>query len=307
MEVRRALASLPLPDGGTVATIGFFDGVHRGHAAVFRRTVEAAANRGLVPVAVTFDRHPRAILTPGNEPALLTTLERKTALIRDLGVGVLVVLEFSDAFSRWPPREFVDRVLVEGLGVQHVAVGRNFRFGHEAAGNLALLAELGSVRGFSSEGVEILEIDGRAVSSSSIRRDVADGHLEWPTQALGRRYVLDGTVTTGAGRGRGLGFPTANLDVPLGMLLPGQGVYAGKAHVEDQSFVAAINVGTNPTFGGDPLHVEAFLLDFDGDLSGRPIAVEFWARLRDELRFASVSDLTRQIALDVDRTRALVA
>lgn len=307
MDVVRGLHSLPLPGGPTAVTIGFFDGVHRGHQAVFRRTVEAAEARGLVPVAVTFDRHPREILTPGAEPPLLTTLDRKASLIAGCGIGALIVLEFTGEFSRWPPEDFVRRVLVEGVHAQHAVVGSNFTFGYRAMGNLAVLSEIGAADGFSVEAVSLLKIGGEPVSSSTIREALAKGDLEWPTEALGRKYVLDGVVTTGAGRGRGLGYPTANLEVPSRMLLPGEGVYAGKAHVEEGSFVAAINVGTNPTFGGEPLHAEAFLLDFEGDLIRAPMALEFWERLRDETRFDSAEDLARQIKDDVERTRALVA
>jgi riboflavin kinase / FMN adenylyltransferase len=307
MDLVHGIDSLPLPDGPAAVTIGFFDGVHRGHQAVFRRTVEVAGTRGLVPVAITFDRHPREVLTPGNVPPLLTTLERKASLIAQTGIQILVVLEFTEEFSHWPPEDFVTRVLVEGVHAGHAVVGSNFTFGYKARGNLAMLTDLGAAHGFSVEGVSLLEIDGRPVSSSSIRAALSNGDLEWPTEALGRRYVLDGVVTSGAGRGRGLGFPTANLDVPPRILLPAEGVYAGKALVDGGSYVAAINVGTNPTFGGEPLHAEAFLLDFEGDLIGRPMGLEFWERLRDEARFEAPEDLARQIKEDVERTRALVS
>lgn len=303
----QGVASLLLASGPTAVTVGFFDGVHRGHQAVLGRTVQVAADRGLVPVAITFDRHPREILTPADVPLLLTTLERKADLIAALGFEVLVVLEFTKEFSRWSPEEFVMRILVDGLRAAHACVGSNFTFGHKAAGNLATLAELGRSHGFSVEGVDLVQLNGRPVSSSSIRAALGRGRLEWPAEALGRRYVVDGAVTPGAGRGAGLGFPTANLKVPARVLLPGEGVYAGKAHVGDDSHVAAINVGTNPTFGGEPLHLEAFLLDFEGDLQDSAMAIEFWTRLRDEVRFESADELARQISQDVERTRALVS
>jgi riboflavin kinase/FMN adenylyltransferase len=306
MDLVRGMGSFPLRSGPAAVTIGFFDGVHRGHQAVLRRTVNVAAARGLRPVAVTFDRHPREVLDPGAEPPLLTTLERKASLIGELGIETLIVLDFTDDFSRWPPQDFVERVLVAGVRAEHAVVGSNFTFGFKATGNLAVLTKLGVAHGFSVEAVSLLKLDGRPVSSSSIREAVAAGDIEWPTLALGRRYVLDGVVTTGAGRGKGLGFPTANLAVPSRMLLPGEGVYAGRAYIGAGSFPAAINIGTNPTFGGEPLHAEAFLLDFDGDLNGQPLALEFWERLRDETRFDSSEDLTRQIKEDVERTRALV-
>jgi riboflavin kinase/FMN adenylyltransferase len=307
MEVLHGVEGLPLGRGPTAVTIGFFDGVHRGHQTVIRRTVDVAGTRGFTSVAITFDRHPREILTPGKEPPLLTTLDRKAALIADIGVEVLLVLTFDLDFSTWPPEDFVRRVLVDGLNAGHTVVGSNFTFGHKALGNLATLSDLGAAWGFTTEGVALLKLDGRPVSSSSVREALAAGDLDWPTLGLGRRYVVDGVVTSGAGRGAGLGVPTANLDVPPRMLLPAEGVYAGKAQTERGTFVAAVNVGTNPTFGGEPLHAEAFLLDFEGELRGQPIALEFWARLRDETRFDSPEDLVRQIRQDVERTRALVS
>jgi riboflavin kinase / FMN adenylyltransferase len=166
---------------------------------------------------------------------------------------------------------------------------------------------LGRPYGLSAEGVELVRIDGRPVSSSSIRDALAAGDLAWPQTALGRRFVLDGAVVAGHGRGRGLGFPTANLRTWPRLLLPGQGIYAGVAEIDTERHVAAIDVGTNPTFGVEPLHVEAFLLDYEGgDLQGGPLAVEFWARLRDETRFDSVEELVVAIGRDVERTREIV-
>jgi len=291
----------------TSVTIGFFDGVHRGHQAVIGRTVDVAGQRGLTPVAVTFDRHPRETYAPGTEPPLLTTLERKSGLITGLGVEGLLVLEFTHELAAWPPQEFVDRVLVDTLHASYAAVGSNFTFGHKAMGTLTTLAELGAARGFDVEGMSLMRVGGRVVSSSEVRTAIGEGELEWPTEALGRRFVLDGRVTVGAGRGGGMGWPTANLEVPSRMLLPGEGVYAGRAILNSgDAYAAAINVGTNPTFGSEPLHVEAYLLDFDGDLRGEDVAIEFWARLRDEQRFDSPEDLSAQTAEDVGRTRAVV-
>jgi riboflavin kinase / FMN adenylyltransferase len=306
MEIREGLDGLPRDGRRSVVTIGFFDGVHRGHRSVFARTVEAARERGARSVAVTFDRHPREVLTPGSEPRLLTTTERKAELIAESGIDELVVLEFTPEFSGWPAERFVDRVLVEGLAATHIAVGGNFTFGHRAAGNVALLRALGPSRGFTVEEVPLLRIDGRVVSSSSIREALAQGDLAWPTTALGRPHNVDGVVVSGAGRGHGLGYPTANLRAFPRLLLPKVGIYAGRARTHEGAHVAAISVGTNPTFGSEPLHVEAFLLDFDGDLVGDAISVEFVARLRDEERFDTPEALVHAIADDVRRTRDLV-
>jgi riboflavin kinase/FMN adenylyltransferase len=306
METIRGIQALPIATGGSVVTVGFFDGVHRGHQAVIGRAVHAAKERGLRAVAVTFDRHPREVFSPGREPRLLTTLERKTELIAALGVDTLAVLEFTEEFSRWPPEGFVGRILVRGLHAHHVVVGENFTFGFRAAGTLAVLGELGRERGFSVESLELLRSGDRVVSSSSIREALIEGDLEWPREALGRRFILEGRVVRGAGRGVDLGWPTANLQTLPRLLLPGQGVYAGRARVDGLWHRAAVNVGTNPTFGQEPVHVEAYLLDVDEDLLGRPLSIEFWARLRDEVRFESRDALAAQIGDDVQRTRELV-
>lgn len=306
MRILQGTRSLPVEEPASV-TIGVFDGVHAGHRAVIGRAVEVARERDLRSVAVTFDRHPLETLSPGKTPKLLTTPRRKAELIDALGVDVLFVLEFTEEVSRWSPEDFVDRVLVRGLRARHVAVGASFTFGHRAAGTVAKLAELGIRHGFTAEGLETVLVDSRRVSSSSIRDALSAGDLEWPELALGRRYAVEGAVVPGAGRGRDLGFPTANLRTPDGILLPGRGVYAGRATAGDTSWPAAINIGVNPTFGREPLHLEAYLLGFDGDLTGAVLAVEFWARLRDEVRFDGPAELGRQIARDVEATRRLVA
>jgi riboflavin kinase / FMN adenylyltransferase len=308
MDIVRGLQNLPLPDGPSVVTIGFFDGVHLGHQDVIRRTVVAAEERDARGVAVTFDRHPREILTPGEEPRLLTTVERKASLIEACGVDVLVVLEFTKGFSQISAEDFVRDVLGGGLHAVHARVGADFTFGHRAAGNVGTLREVGAPLGMTADEVELFTIEGRVVSSSSIREALAAGDLAWPRTAIGRRYAVDGEVVSGAGRGKGLGYPTANLRTWPRLLLPGQGIYAGVAELEDGSrFVAAIDVGTNPTFGTEPLHVEAFLLDFpDDELRGDSLTVEFWERLRDEVKFDSIDDLVAAIADDVERTRTIV-
>ena len=306
MDVVRGIDALPRGRGPAAVTIGFFDGVHLGHRRVIGRTVEIARGRGLSSVAVTFDRHPREVFSPGREPRLLTTLERKADLISGTGVDTLVVLEFTDEFSRWTAEEFVDRVLVDGLVTRHVVVGENFTFGFRAAGTVPVLRAMGAAQGFEVEGIGLMTLPGGVVSSTSIRQALTEGDLVWPETALGRRFVLDGRVVRGAGRGTGLGWPTANLQTLPRLLLPGEGVYAGRAMHRDTGYRAAINVGTNPTFGQEPVHLEAFLLDFEGDLEGEPLAIEFWARLRDEVRFDSAEALSRQIGEDVERTRELV-
>ena len=308
MEIVRGLDALPLSDGPSVVTVGFFDGVHLGHQQVLRRTVEAAKERRARSVAVTFDRHPREILTPGSEPRLLTTVERKAALIDGCGIDALVVLAFTPELSEVTAEDFARDVLVAGLHAVHARVGANFTFGHKAAGTVETLASVGSPLGMSADEVELFTIEDRVLSSSSIRESLSVGDLAWPHMALGRRFTVDGEVVSGAGRGKGLGYPTANLRTWPRLLLPGQGIYAGVAELFDGSrYAAAIDVGTNPTFGVEPLHVEAFLLDFpEEELRGQQLSVGFWERLRDEVRFDSVGELVAAITDDVDRTRAVV-
>ena len=307
MERLDGLDALPLAAPRSVVTVGFFDGVHLGHQRVLGTTVARARERGVPAVAVTFDRHPREVLTPGREPRLLTTVERKASVIERLGVDTLLVLPFTSGFSTWPAERFMADVLRDGVHAEHCVMGANFTFGHKAKGNVELLIASGTSYGFTAERVELHEIGGRVVSSSSVREALAEGDLVWPRTALGRRAVLDGEVVSGAGRGQGLGFPTANLRTWPRLLLPKQGIYAGRAQVDGAWHLAAIDVGTNPTFGTEPLHVEAYLLDFDGDLVGRPLAIEFWAYLRDEVRFDNEAELVAAIDDDVRRTRELVS
>ena len=306
MEIVRGLDALPLAGGPAVATVGFFDGVHRGHQAVLGTIVDRARSRGIRSVAITFDRHPREVLSPGNEPRLLTTVERKARSIAELGVDALVVLEFDRDFSLMPADVFVRDVLAGGVHAVHAAMGSNFTFGFKALGTMEALPVLGAPFGLTAETVGLVALDGRTVSSTSIREALSAGDLEWPQTALGRRFVLDGEVVTGHGRGRGLGYPTANLRTWPRLLLPGPGIYAGVAEHGGRRYRAALDVGTNPTFGVEPLHVESFLVGFEGDLPGEPLAIEFWSRLRDEVRYDRVDALVTAIGLDVARTLELI-
>jgi riboflavin kinase/FMN adenylyltransferase len=304
MQVLHGAGALPLDHAPSVVTVGFFDGVHLGHQAVFRRVVAEAASRGVRSVAITFDRHPREVLSPGDQPRLLTTVERKASLIEAAGIDVLLVLPFDRDFSLIPAEVFVADTLIAGVHAEHAAMGANFTFGFKALGTMRTLPDLGAPFGLTAEAVPLVKIDGRTVSSTSIRDALAEGDLAWPLEALGRRFVLDGEVVTGHGRGKGLGYPTANLRTWPRLLLPGQGIYAGVAEHRGRRYRTALDVGTNPTFGVEPLHVEAFLLDFDGpDLPGEPLAIEFWARLRDEERYEDIEALVAAIEADVERSR----
>jgi riboflavin kinase/FMN adenylyltransferase len=264
--------------------IGTFDGMHRGH----RRVIEAAKAAGLPTTVVTFDPHPRIAL--GNQVELLTTLERRSELLRELGVDVHVV-PFTSDLSLQTPEEFAESVL-RPLGTTVVAAGENFRFGRGRSGDLDTLADLG----FEARPVPLVE----GVSSSRIRRLLAAGEIEGAAQLLGRAPEVEGTVVAGDARGGTLGYPTANLAVPPGLLVPAYGIYAGQ--VGDHR--AAISIGVNPHYGGQERRVEAFLLDFEGDLYGERLIVELWRRLRGERAFESEQDLIDQIGRDVAEARA---
>ena len=264
--------------------IGTFDGVHRGH----RRVIEAAKAAGLPTTVVTFDPHPRIAL--GNQVDLLTTLARRLELLGQLGVDVHVV-PFTSDLSLQTPEEFAESIL-RPMGTKVVAAGENFRFGHRRAGDLDTLAALG----FDVRRVPLVE----GVSSSRIRQLLAAGEIEGAAQLLGRPPEVEGTVVAGDARGGTLGYPTANLAVPGELVVPAYGIYAGRAG----GHRAAISIGVNPHYGGQERRVEAFLLDFEGDLYGQRLIVELWQRLRGEQAFDSEQELIDQIGRDVAATRA---
>ena len=292
----------------SVVCIGFFDGVHRGHRALLHRTRGKASDLGVRSVVVTFDRHPMEVVRPGSQPPLLMTLRRRLRTLADADVDLVVALPFDDELRHRSAEDFVEHVLVERLQARHVVVGADFRFGHGARGDVALLAEVGPSRGFASEGVTLLELDGTVISSTAIRAAVEAGAVERAAAMLGRPHVLDGHVVRGDRRGAGLGFPTANLHVDARVAVPRAGVYAGRFTLPDgTSHDCATSVGTNPTFDGTERRVEAFLLDYEGDLYGVEAAVDFRHRLRDEERFPSVDALVAQMAEDVAEARSLLA
>lgn len=303
--------ALEPPPEGSVVTVGTFDGLHLGHRGLVTRTIDAARGLGARSAVLTWDRHPAATLRPEQLPTLLSSAARKVELIEASGVDVLALLPFDSELSQLPPEDFVRRVLVEGLGVRAVLVGHDWRFGHKARGNVELLQTLGESLGFSVHGVDLQTVGGEPVTSSRVRRAIKAGDFGLARVLLGRPFDLDGRVIHGAGRGHDLGFPTANLEVDPALARPPRGVYAGLAHVGDVTRPAAINVGVNPTFGGDPdsspVTIEPYLLDFSSDLYDQTIRIEFWERLRDEERFDSVEALVAQMKRDVEQTRALVA
>lgn len=304
------LDALAAPEEGSAVTIGTFDGVHLGHRTLIAQTIEEAGRLGASSVAVTWDRHPNATLRPERTPPLLASAARKVELLGESGLDMVAVIPFDHELSQWSPERFVEDVLVRGLGVRSIYVGHDWRFGHRAKGDVALLARLGERFGFDVHGARLAQVGEAAVSSSRIRRAVEDGDMEEARTLLGRPFDVDGVVVGGDHRGKSLGYPTANLEVDPALVRSPMGVYAGVAHAGENSKAAAISVGVNPTFGGDaattPHRIEAYLLDFEGDLYRQTVRLEFWKRLRDELKFGSVDDLIAQMAADVAETKALV-
>ncbi len=300
----------------TAVTIGTFDGVHRGHQALLRRTREVAGD--LPVVAVTFDPHPVAVFAPDRVPPRLTSLQRRIELLHEPAPGVrgadhVRVLDFDRAMAGWSPEEFVERVVVEELRARHVVVGENFTFGARAAGTTETLRDLCARHGCDASAFTLVGdghgADGVPWSSTRVRALVADARLEEAAELLGRPHEVDGVVTPGDQRGRDLGFPTANVPVQADYCVPPDGVYAGRLLTGDADYPAAISVGTNPTFAGTERRVESYVMDHghDLDLYGRPVRVQLVSHLRPMVAYRGVDALVEQMHVDVEQARAALA
>lgn len=307
MEVLRLESLVPVGLKAPAVTVGNFDGVHLGHRALVEAVVAEARSTGGEAVALTFDPHPSRVLAPERAPATLMTIGQRAEVLGALGLDRLAVLPFTRELSHEPPDAFARRVLVEALGARAVVVGFNFRFGRGRAGDAAALEACGRRLGFSVKALPPVLHEGAPVSSSRVREALGRGAVEAARALLGRRYFVDGAVVQGLGRGRGLGIPTANLD-PLNEILPGGGVYACLCRIGGDAArrPGVVNVGRRPTFGGGAVLLEAHLLDFDGDLYGRTLRVEFEARLRDEERFPDAAALLRRIRDDIEAARRVL-
>jgi riboflavin kinase/FMN adenylyltransferase len=293
-----------------VITIGAYDGVHRGHQAVIAQVRNEAARLGCRSIVVTFDRHPASVVRPESAPKLLTDIDQKMAALAATGVDATFVARFDADAAQEDPAEFVRRVLVQKLRAQLIVVGEDFHFGYKRGGNVALLRELGKEHDFEVVPVQLIaRPDGVAepVSSTSIRRALAGGQVEVAANLLGRPFSVSGVVVHGDKRGRTIGFPTANIEVPNAMCLPADGVYSGIVQRADGStYVCAINLGRRPTFFEHADHslLEAHLLDFDGDLYGERVSVTFEHFLRSERKFEGLESIKTQLQLDVAAARA---
>ncbi len=317
MQRWRGLEATPADLGRTVVTLGMYDGVHRGHQALIGAAVARARAMRRPCLLLTFDPHPAEVVRPGSHPAILTSMDRKAELVAGLGVDAMCVLPFTADFMRLPPETFTHTVLVEHLHAAQVVVGENFTYGHKAAGNVTTLAVEGRRFGFAVEGVPLAEdsSDGGdvTISSTYVRACVAAGDMQSAARALGRPHRVDGVVVRGDRRGRELGYPTANVESPPFTAIPADGVYAGHLVTRDarsgasrERFPAAISVGTNPTFQGSRRTVEAYVLDYDDDLYGEHVGVEFVHRLRAMAAFDDVDGLLAAMAKDVEDTRQIL-
>lgn len=291
---------------GSVVTIGNFDGVHRGHAEMFRRLASRSAQLGLPSVVVTFEPHPLVFLAPESAPPLITTFEQKAALIAEAGIDYLVVIDFTREFSLIEAESFVRDILCTGLGMRHIIIGHDYAFGRDRKGDFETLARLGAELHFTLEDLDPVGEGDMVFSSSLVRRLIVNGDVAAAATILGRYHVISGRVVHGREIGHKLGFPTANI-ATCNQLIPADGVYAVMVAVGDDLYQGACNIGTNPTFDGRERTIEVFLLDFDGSLYERELALCFVRRLREVRKFADAGELIQAIEHDVASTRTILA
>jgi riboflavin kinase/FMN adenylyltransferase len=299
---------IPRDDRGTVVTVGTFDGVHRGHWAVLQEIRLRAKETGRRSVLVTFHPHPLQIVRPDVAPPLLTTPAEKKEILAETGLDYAVFLSFNHILADYSPQRFVEEILIGRLGVQELVIGYDHGFGKGRSGDVLTLRDIGRDMRFTVDVVSPIWAGEDPVSSTRIREALLEGDVESARRGLGRPYCIQGMVVKGEGRGRSLGFPTANLFVPAnGKLIPPPGVYAVRAGLKRGVFGGAIHIGPRPTFRGSPPTVELHLLDFDGDLYGDQIRVEFIRLLRGVHAFSSATALVNQLRLDVDAARGALA
>jgi riboflavin kinase/FMN adenylyltransferase len=304
MEIIRHISRC-VPFSRSVISIGNFDGVHVGHQAILRRLVQEAQGRQGTAIVLTFHPHPLSVLRPDHQLPLICSLREKLLLFSSLGVQKVLLQRFTLAFARLSPEEFVRNYLLQTIGAEKVVVGHNVSFGRNRAGNAETLLQFAKMYGFEAEIVEPIKTDGQEVSSTVVRTSLSLGDMPRVTRFLGRYYTVSGKVVKGFQRGRGIGFPTANLSPRADVLLP-NGVYAVMVNDGEQEMPGVANIGLNPTFGVNKRTLEVHLFNFSGDLYGRRLSVGFVERLRGEQKFPSVEELVMQIQKDVDRARAIL-
>lgn len=306
MRVCNLLNDITAPFENAVVTIGNFDGVHLGHREIFRRLKLRARELNGTSVIVTFDPHPLTVVAPDRKPWLINTISEKITLIDASGVDILLIIPFDAVFASISANDFVEKILVGKIGLKHLIIGYDYAFGKGRKGDFSLLESIGQRLGYSVEELPPITDGSEIYSSSLIRRMILDGKVREVVHYLGRNFSVAGTVVKGCGRGKGLGFPTANIQTEK-ELIPSDGVYAVKVKLDDNYYDGACNIGSNPTFGTALKSVEVHIFDFDRDIYGQELRVYFMERLRSESRFSSIDELKVAIASDCDKCRQLLS
>jgi len=310
MRIIYGLDNLEKPDRPVVLTIGNFDGVHLGHQAIFRQVAELAINHHFLPMVMTFEYHPLKLLAPKSAPPLLMPLDQRFRIMQSLGIEQVVVAQCLHSLLDLGRDEFIESVLMKKMDLRFIVEGPNFKFGHDRSGNIDYLIQVGPKFGFQAIKIDAIKVDlddhgQRSISSSLVRTLISSGQVRQAKKCLGRPYQISGKVITGAQRGRTIGFPTANMEIP-DQLLPEHGIYAASAQIDGSSFPAAVVIGPAPTFEQYQTAIEAFLLDYSGDLYGKNLSLSFYQRLRDIIKFDSPAELVMQIDKDVQAVRTII-
>ena len=308
MNVYKGLHEIKKPFYRPALTIGNFDGVHLGHQALFRRVVELAGPRNGATAALTFEPHPMKVLRPQNPPKLISTMDHKVELIAEAGIEHLIRLSFTKELAGTSAHDFVNKILYQTIGVEDLVVGYDYAFGKGRQGNISLLQAMGSKLGFNVHVISPVSVEGMVVSSTNVREHVTRGEMKKVRLLLGRYYQIHGIVQEGIRRGGPVvGFPTANLRIDKEDLCPKPGVYVVQVIHQDQCYGGVMNIGYNPTFGGQDLGAEVHIFDFEKDIYGHPIKLDFIQRLRDEKKFSGPKELAGQITKDVEAARLVLA
>ena len=305
MPVEKELAKLK-PEKDTLLTIGVFDGVHLGHKYLLSQLTKQAKEQDLLSGVVTFNRHPHEVLAPQTKLPFLTDLAQRINLLKNEGVEAIFTLSFTTELAQLSARQFAS-LLKKYLRMRGMVIGPDFALGQTREGNVDILRTLGQDMGFSLTVMPPVMINGEVVSSTAIRNALANGDMKRVLNLVGRPFSLNGRVTKGAGRGGGLGFPTANLDIDLGQALPADGVYATWADIDGQAYQSMTNIGRQPTFGGSQRVVEVYILDYHSNLYGRELKIDIMERLRGEKQFDTPEELKKQITEDINQGRAILS
>ena len=304
MQVEKELAKLT-PEKDTLLTIGVFDGVHLGHKYLLSQLTKQAKEQDLLSGVVTFNRHPHEVLAPQTKLPFLTDLAQRINLLKNEGVEAIFTLSFTRELAQLSARQFTS-LLKKYLRMRGIVIGPDFALGQTREGNVAILRTLGQEMGFSVTVIPPVMIDGEVVSSTAIRNALANGDMKRVLNLIGRPFSLNGRVTKGAGRGEGLGFPTANLDIDPGQALPADGVYATWTDIDGQAYQSMTSIGRQPTFGGSQRVVEVYILDYHSNLYGRELKIDIMERLRGEKQFDTPEELKKQITKDINQGRAIL-